>query len=146
MLIPIDALSLAQPERILIANGYKNNWQGYYIGRKHYKLGLPPSALANPYTVEEYGRKQCLVLYRKYLKDIVDKFLLDTSGTVCTKKEIEVMVELAKLALALLAGHTITLCCFCAPKPCHGASVRFFIEYLVDMCSKEQLEAFSFME
>lgn len=78
------------PETVVV-NKYKESYD-VYIGRG--------SIWGNPYTVEQYGRDECIEMYRKY----ISKRLLN---------EPNLSVELRKLIGKRLG-------CFCKPKPCHG--------------------------
>jgi len=60
-----------------------------YVGR--------PTKWGNPFTVESFGREECLRLYRIWL----DK-----------------MIEQGKLNLAELRGKDLV--CWCSPEPCHA--------------------------
>lgn len=75
----------------VVVNKYKSPFD-VYIGRG--------SLWGNPFTVEEYGRAECIALYRPY---IIQR--LET--------EPGLLAELMKLDGKRLG-------CFCKPLPCHG--------------------------
>lgn len=68
-----------------------------YIGRNIQMGGwnLPRSKWANPYSIQEYGREECLKKYREFI--LTSDLLKD---------------------LDELSGKTLG--CWCAPQACHG--------------------------
>ena len=68
-----------------------------YIGRNmsFYVNGATKSKWQNPYSVKKYGREQCLVMYKNYIK----------SGELYNSLD-----ELANKELG----------CWCKPEKCHG--------------------------
>jgi Domain of unknown function (DUF4326) len=93
---------------IRIENKRTYRGSGVYIGR--------PSLLGNPYSVRQYGRQEAIRLYRLWLWARI-------------KEQGEVYAELKRLAELAKQGD-LTLICWCAPEPCHGAMVRRSIEWL----------------
>jgi hypothetical protein len=93
---------------IRIENKRTYRGSGVYIGR--------PSLLGNPYSVREYGRQEAIRLYRLWLWARI-------------KEQGEVYAELKRLAELAKQGD-LTLICWCAPEPYHGAMVRRSIEWL----------------
>ncbi len=87
--------------------------EGFYIGRTH-KFG-GPSPLANPFTVEEHGRIDCIRMYMAWLTSKIDQ------------KDPAVMGELKKIAEKSSSG-TAHLFCHCKPKACHGDVIMLFAE------------------
>jgi hypothetical protein len=90
-------------KRLVIQNpsdtSWKNNPNAVYVGR--------PSIWGNPYTIEQYGRKKCLKLYRKWL---------------CKK-----LIENEKF-LEPLRGKDLV--CWCPlSKTCHADIIIEFIEH-----------------
>jgi hypothetical protein len=75
-----------------------------YIGR--------PSKWGNPFSVEKYGRIECIRLYKQAL----------------WRK----MKDPAYRAMMLRELDGKTLQCFCAPLPCHGDVLIAAIEWLKD--------------
>lgn len=68
-----------------------------YIGRNnHYVPGAKQSIWANPFSVNKYGRDECLRLYKEH---------------VTTNPEL--MRKLPELKGKILG-------CWCHPEPCHG--------------------------
>jgi hypothetical protein len=67
-----------------------------YIGRLNNNLGLPASKWMNPFTVEDWGREECLVKYERYLQHSPD--LLSEIGELEGKQ----------------------LGCYCVPEQCHA--------------------------
>ncbi|HHX2519694.1 DUF4326 domain-containing protein [Neisseria subflava] len=65
-----------------------------------------------PFTVEEYGRGNCISLYAEYL----DKQLADTQS-----REYKII---SRLVDELLKGYEIRLMCWCSPHPCHGDIIQ----------------------
>lgn len=76
---------------------------GEYIGR--------PSVLGNPFSVHEYGRKDCIELYREWLRD-----QWQDHGPA--------RQALMQLAQRYKAEKKLTLVCWCAPERCHGEIVK----------------------
>lgn len=71
-----------------------------YIGRENNYYGLSESILANPFTVDDYPRKEAINLYTLY---IFYRYLTDEE----IQKEVKD-----------LSGKT--LACWCKPEDCHG--------------------------
>jgi len=67
-----------------------------YIGRNmtFYVPGAVKSKWANPFSVNQYGREECLKMYKKYVKENLIDDLHELKGK--------------------------TLGCWCAPEACHG--------------------------
>lgn len=82
---------------------------GYYIGR--------PSVLGNPFTVAEYGRGNCIELYRKYLWEEIQK------PTSKVAKEIFDLAEITR-------EKDLILVCWCSPNLCHGDVIKNCIEWI----------------
>jgi alkylated DNA repair dioxygenase AlkB len=93
---------------IRLENRRTYHGDGTYIGR--------PSLLGNPYSVTVYGSQEAIRLYRRWLWARI-------------KEQGEVYAELKRLAELAWQGD-LTLICWCAPEPCHGAIVRISIEWL----------------
>ena len=85
-----------------------------YIGRAmRYVPGATNTSFwANPYSVERYGRDQCLALYEKYVR-----------------ADLELWSKLDELEGKELG-------CWCCPEPCHG---NVLIRLLLEKKEKEQL-------
>jgi hypothetical protein len=67
-----------------------------YIGRNmtFYVPGATKSKWANPFSVKEYGREECLTMYKKHVKENLIDDLHELKGK--------------------------TLGCWCSPESCHG--------------------------
>jgi len=85
----------------------------FYIGRTP-KFG-GPSPLANPYTVEEYGRAGCIRMYYEWLNGKIDD------------RDAAVIDELKAIIEASDAG-TAYLMCHCKPQACHGDAIMLIVE------------------
>lgn len=83
----------------LVVNKYKESFD-IYIGRG--------SLWGNPFTVEQYGRAQCIEMYRAYIIKSLET-------------EPGLLDELMKLDGKRLG-------CFCKPLPCHGDVLVELIE------------------
>jgi hypothetical protein len=94
---------------ITVENKRNYSGQGVYIGR--------PSVLGNPFSVQQYGREQCIEKYRAWLKSEYAKH-----GKVYA--EIQRLVEIAEQG-------DLVLVCWCSPEPCHGEVLKRVIEHLV---------------
>lgn len=93
-----------------VVNRYKEPFD-VYIGRS----GKGEKSLwGNPYSIKEYGREECLNLYRRYIFDRLTN-------------EIGLSEELRKLK-----GKTLG--CFCKPQPCHG---DILVEMMEIFCKNE---------
>lgn len=68
-----------------------------YIGRRNLHYDLPESPYSNQFTVEQYGRAQCIAMYDAKV-----------SGTPGMKERIR----------RELKGKTLV--CWCLPLTCHG--------------------------
>ena len=79
---------------------------------RHPKLGVtnPPNfgCFGNPFSVEKYGREECLRLYRNYFY-----------------KRINYDDEFREAVLSL---KDKTLACFCKPLPCHGDIIKEWLD------------------
>jgi len=87
---------------------------GEYIGR--------PSPLGNPYRLKPYGpynRGETINLYRAWLTEIWNK-----GG------KNEQLNELFRLAEIERNTNSLTLICWCAPKPCHGNVIADFVRLI----------------
>ena len=79
-----------------------------YIGR-----GSP---LGNPYPLGDYlTREHCIQDYEIYLKE---RILMRDSNIMAALKAIHSAAQ----------DHPVNLQCFCAPKKCHGDSIKKLIE------------------
>lgn len=75
-----------------------------YIGRG--------SALGNPYPVNEYGRDNCIEMYKVWLDDQIK-----------TGNE-HVIDALDHIANKVIRRENVKLLCFCKPKACHGDVIK----------------------
>ncbi len=74
----------------------------YYIGR--------PSMLGNPFVIGKDGERESVIcMYRSFLEG---RLVGDVNGTIAEM--------IRKLVAEVREGHTVTLRCYCAPRPCHG--------------------------
>lgn len=83
-----------------------------YIGRACFQGGweLKQSIWHNPYSVKQYGKEECLILYEKYLRDKLER-------------EPIMKIELLKLKDKKLG-------CWCKPEKCHGDIIlKLFNEF-----------------
>jgi len=80
----------------------------FYIGRTP-KFG-GPSPLANPFTVKEHGRAECIRMYYDWLNTKIDE------------KDPDVMDEMKNIVDAADAGVAYLLC-HCKPQACHGDAI-----------------------
>lgn len=85
----------------------------FYIGRGNGRYGLTRSPLANPFTVEKYGRELALERYRQWL-------YAQESGRASYL--IHLMTGIVR------GGADIHLYCWCFPESCHGDVVKALIE------------------
>lgn len=88
-----------------------------YIGRS-YKKTMKESPLHNPFSVKEYGRDKALELYTYYLFNEYRK----QSGPVYE--------ELLRLSKLYKEKQTLTLVCWCKPKPCHGDVIKKVLQFV----------------
>lgn len=93
--------------RIRISEGKIVQGCDLYIGRPCFRGGwnLSGSKWANPFSVNKYGREECLKLYEQHIRNRPDLWnnLYELEGK--------------------------TLGCFCKPDPCHGdVLIKLFIE------------------
>lgn len=103
---------------ITITNGFLSGWTGIYIGRKWKDKNRSP--LANPYSVEQYGRDRCIDMYKKWLWSAI------------LEKREPTYSFLKQLVNKYRNKEDIQLDCFCYPKKCHGEIIKLAIEYLGD--------------
>lgn len=85
-----------------------HSFNDYYIAR--------PSALGNPYEVEQYGRSKAIDLYIHY---ILDKIITKDRDVCDALNDIYKMEK---------AGEEINLKCWCKPLNCHGDIIKKIIE------------------
>jgi len=83
----------------------------HYVGR--------PSPLGNPFSAKEHGRDEALSKYEDWLN------LQYFNGNQ------EVIERLHSLAIQLKDTGTITLSCWCHPKPCHADLVGRAISNMI---------------
>lgn len=82
--------------------------RGIYIGR--------PTALGNPFSVNDWGRERAIAMYRDWLP-----------GMLYLKRDPRVRKQFASIVWASRKGP-ITLLCYCAPQACHGDVIGLFVE------------------
>jgi hypothetical protein len=90
-----------------------------YIGRANPSKGLTQSVLHNPYTVDEYGRKEAVLKYVDYFYD-----------------KIRSSTEHSEFYRELRDCYGKTLVCWCAPKLCHGNVIK--LHYTQDFISTKE--------
>lgn len=73
------------------------------------------SPLANPFSLQQYTREECLNKYRSWLVEQLNDINSPQS------------IELNRLTELVLKGQDINLICFCKPKDCHGDIIKEFI-------------------
>jgi hypothetical protein len=102
-------------------------WLGtHYIGRSNPKIGLPGSALANPFRIGTHGNRQAVVeAYRRWLWQQVKAGLFQGVETAPFQ-------DLMELARQHKAGHQLKLSCYCAPLSCHGDVIIRCIQWLLN--------------
>lgn len=81
----------------------KTGGKGTYIGR--------PSALGNPFSVEQYGRGNCIARYDTWLNEQIQ------SGNRLVCEALNQIYEQAQ-------SQPVSLVCWCAPAPCHGNVIK----------------------
>lgn len=100
-------------QKILVVNKYKlpvgNSPTSIYIGR-----GSP---FGNPFTVDKYGRDGACDKFDEYMEE---QLTSDSSSPL--KEGLDLLVDLVKES-----QEPIMLVCFCAPKRCHGESLKRYI-------------------
>lgn len=74
-----------------------------------------PSLFGNPFTVKEYGRGNCIGLYRNYFTDKISE---DNNFK-------EVVID---LGLKCIKDGYLKLGCHCAPNPCHTEVIKEWLE------------------
>lgn len=105
-----DPASLVTVENI--RNVPRDEWgECVYIGRANRAYGLAASPLANPYTVQRYGREGALERFKRHLWED-----LKVWGPMHH--------ELSGLVERLRRGERVRLLCWCAPRECHGDVVK----------------------
>lgn len=105
---------MEQPEEVIKIEVVSSHVQGcVYIGR--------PSVLGNPFPMHrEHERHEVCEQYDKWFKD---QLKLQTYA---------VMQELERLTAKAIADGFMKLRCFCAPRACHGDTLRdYLIEQLI---------------
>lgn len=80
-----------------------NEFSVFYIGR--------PSALGNPFSVQEYGRERCIQMYEGWIHGKIGQ------------NDMNVLIELDKICRAAMS-RDIYLVCWCAPLACHGDVIK----------------------
>ena len=78
-----------------------------YTGKDAHYVGRP-SVLGNPFSVRQHGQGVCIDMYKEWLN-----LQWSTNNQV-------VIGELTRLKNELIECGTITLMCWCHPKPCHA--------------------------
>ena len=100
-------------QKVLVVNKYKlpvnNSLTSIYIGR-----GSP---FGNPFTVDKYGRDGACDKFDEYMEE---QLTSDSSNPL--KEGLDLLVDLVKES-----QEPIMLVCFCAPKRCHGESLKRYI-------------------
>lgn len=76
----------------------------FYIGR--------PGPLGNPYSVQLYGREECIERYEVWL---VNKL---------KDKKSKQYIEIQRMKTSLKYFGIVNLWCWCAPLPCHGDVIK----------------------
>lgn len=106
---------------IRIVNGYKDGWDGHYIGRAG--KGKKGSALANPYRMQNANddeeRNRVIARYRQWLWKQIQ------AG------DRAVLTELQQLLDAARRNEEVRLVCFCSPRRCHGDVLKARIEWAI---------------
>lgn len=99
---------------ILIGNKHHGD-TGYYVGR--------PSLLGNPFQLDKnVSRAQHLHILAQYMRWLWEQ--IKAGGAVYR--------ELCRLRDRLMDGDkTLTLVCYCAPKPCHAEIIRDALMWMV---------------
>jgi len=101
-----------------------NGFDAVYIGR--------PSVFGNPFSVR-MGRTTCIARYGMRFAELMS----------C---ETPLKAAVDRLVLRVYNGEDIKLACFCAPLPCHGDTIKAYIEVEVEKMHrmaaalKEQME------
>lgn len=86
-------------------------WQ-VYIGRENSYVHMDGCALGNPYDEKTYGRDECLRRYRWWL------------GEALSRKNRAVRDEMNRLWRLWREHGKLDLICWCAPKACHGDTIK----------------------
>jgi Domain of unknown function (DUF4326) len=90
-----------------------------YVGRRVYRFEASP--LANPFKIgASCNREQSIRQYRRWLWAEI-------------QKKSAVYTELCRLKDLAEANSKLTLCCWCAPQPCHGNIISDAIKWLIEM-------------
>ena len=71
--------------------------------------------MANPFSVEEYGRTECIRMYMEWLSSKIDE------------RDPDVIGELRRI-LEVSENGTAYLMCHCKPKACHGDVIMCMAE------------------
>lgn len=93
----------------MVKIGLKYKDEGEYIGR--------PSPLGNPFYMKDES-----------MRDIVCDKYEDWFADMVNKAEPKFMEELNRLVLLHKTNGMLTLLCYCAPKRCHGETIKRYIE------------------
>ncbi|MGD0002865.1 MAG: DUF4326 domain-containing protein [Anaerolineaceae bacterium] len=97
---------------IVIENKRSYQGEGYYVGR--------PSVLGNPFPMKsEEDRAEVIAKYRVWLWDEIKK-----GGVVAQ--------ELNHLAAEYRLKGSLTLICWCHPKPCHAEVISTAVKWLAE--------------
>ena len=89
---------------------WMRNPKHLYIGRNMVYVSAPASKWKNPFTVQKYGRDECLKMYEDHVRN----------GSLWN--DLEELQDLDELA------------CWCHPEPCHG---DILLKLLAEKLKKE---------
>lgn len=108
-ILQVEGFNCMEQYTINFANVKKGEFYTHYVGRKNKTYLLEESKLANPFTIKkELEREQAITDYMFWLEEALD----DPMG--------DAFEELESLVDYLLENKSLTLACFCKPKPCHA--------------------------
>ena len=100
----------------------KVGFKSVYIGRSRHK-----NALCNPFAMKHESERDCVC---EQFKEHFDKNVKIENNAIRN--------EIIKLFNMLKKGQNINLQCFCAPKRCHGHTIKDFLDKYIAIWLKRQ--------
>lgn len=97
----------------------RNSAYDVYIGRANKSIGEKGSFLANPYSVKDHGRSECIMKYAVW-------FFEKVSSDATFREKV-------------LALKGKTLGCWCKPQDCHGDIIAHYLDDLGTMSAVNTL-------
>lgn len=99
------------------------NLKGYVATEERLMIRVDrKSVLGNPYKMSDRSNAQ-----REYVCDLYEEYIKKALDFTNDKYDIEMDEELDNIAKLALT-HSIDLGCFCAPKRCHGETIKRIVE------------------